>query len=162
MVKQYRQNVGAVIIKNGLFWSGQRADVDNDSAWQFPQGGIEKNEYADDAIYREIFEETGIKKDKLKLIKRFPESIKYDFPENVIKKSKGTTWEGYVGQEQYWYIFEFLGQDEDVDLNISNDVEFKKWEWKSADFILKNIIEFKKNTYLKIFNFLKKEKILHF
>lgn len=162
MVKQYRQNVGAVIMKNGLFWSGQRADVDNDSGWQFPQGGIEKNEDTDDAIYREIFEETGIKKDKLKLVKRLPESIKYDFPENVIKKSQGTTWEVYVGQEQYWYIFEFLGQDEDVDLNVSNDVEFKKWEWKSADFILKNIVEFKKNTYLKIFNFLKKEKISHF
>ena len=161
MEKEYRKNVGAVIIKNKSFWTGKRSDIDDDNGgWQFPQGGVEENEDSDEAIYREIFEETGIKKEKLKLIAKFPESIKYDFPENVVKKSVGTKWEKWRGQEQFWYFFDFLGQDNDVNLNITNQQEFKKWEWKDENFIVNNIVEFKKNTYLKLFDFLKKKKLI--
>jgi putative (di)nucleoside polyphosphate hydrolase len=158
MEKVYRQNVGAVIIKDNLLWAGKRSDVDvnNDYiGWQFPQGGIEQNEDADVAVYREIFEETGIKKDKIELIKKMPKSLKYDFP------SDKKIYTSYRGQEQYWYIFRFLGNNLDIDLSITDEKEFIRWDWKAPNFIIKNIVDFKKNTYLLLFDWMKKEKLIN-
>ncbi len=159
MDKKYRQNVGAVIIKNNLLWAGKRLDSKNDknSGWQFPQGGIEDNENSDSAIYREILEETGIKKDKIKLLKKMDKSLKYDFPPEVIKKN---IFNDYCGQEQYWYIFKFLGNDSDINLNSTNEQEFITWEWKTDDFMIKNIVEFKKCVYIKLINWMKNEKLI--
>ena len=46
--------------KNQIF-IGQRFDKDK-SAWQMPQGGIDKGESPAKAVIREMKEETGIKK----------------------------------------------------------------------------------------------------
>ena len=127
------------------------------SGWQFPQGGIEDNENSDSAIYREILEETGIKKDKIKLLKKMDKSLKYDFPPEVIKKN---IFNDYCGQEQYWYIFKFLGNDSDINLNSTNEQEFITWEWKTDDFMIKNIVEFKKCVYIKLINWMKNEKLI--
>ena len=44
----YRKNVGLIILnKNAKFYSAKRSKTDN---WQFPQGGIDKNETPLDAF----------------------------------------------------------------------------------------------------------------
>ena len=49
-----------IIINNdGRFWLGKRIGTE---AWQFPQGGIDKGEKVRDAMYRELQEETGLRK----------------------------------------------------------------------------------------------------
>ncbi len=57
--KGYRPNVGMIIInkENKVFW-GRRI---GQQSWQFPQGGIDENESIIDAMYRELWEETGLK-----------------------------------------------------------------------------------------------------
>ena len=59
---RYRRGVGMIILnsKNQIF-IGQRFDKDK-SAWQMPQGGIDKGESPAKAVIREMKEETGIKK----------------------------------------------------------------------------------------------------
>ena len=58
----YRNGVGMVILnQNKKIFIGQRFDKD-ESAWQMPQGGIDKNENPHDACIRELTEETGIYK----------------------------------------------------------------------------------------------------
>ena len=54
----YRPNVGIVIANKlgEVFW-GKRARQD---AWQFPQGGIQGGEQPEDALFRELREETGL------------------------------------------------------------------------------------------------------
>ena len=54
----YRPNVG-IVLANGrdeVFW-GKRV---NQHAWQFPQGGIKHGESPEQAMYRELEEETGL------------------------------------------------------------------------------------------------------
>ena len=54
----YRPNVG-IILSNSegkVFWA-RRCGQD---AWQFPQGGIRDDETPIEAMYRELFEETGL------------------------------------------------------------------------------------------------------
>ena len=58
----YRPNVGIIIAnKRGQVFWGKRARQD---AWQFPQGGIQSGEQPEEALFRELQEETGlVKKD---------------------------------------------------------------------------------------------------
>ena len=54
----YRPNVAIVLVnaRNQVFW-GKRV---REHAWQFPQGGIKPGETPEQAMYRELNEETGL------------------------------------------------------------------------------------------------------
>ena len=54
----YRPNVGIVLcnVRNEVFW-GKRV---KEHSWQFPQGGIKHGESPEQAMYRELREETGL------------------------------------------------------------------------------------------------------
>ena len=160
---EYRKNVGIVVLKDNLIFAGFRKDVEENSktGWQMPQGGIEEGEDLMTAGFRELFEETCIKKNKIKFIAQMPNNIKYDFDNNYIEKHKNTRFAQYKGQEQYWLVFEFLGANEDINLHATaEEPEFSKWEWKTANFLLNNIIEFKKEVYKKLFNWMISEKLI--
>ena len=55
----YRPNVGILLLNahNDVFW-GKRV---NQHAWQFPQGGIKAGESPEQAMFRELEEEVGLK-----------------------------------------------------------------------------------------------------
>lgn len=166
---EYRQNVGIVLLKNNLIFAGFRIDVPESSktGWQMPQGGIDDGEDVLTAGYRELYEETGIKKEKVKLIKILPDTIKYDFTPEVIalmqKRNKRIGYIGkmYKGQEQYWIVFEFIGNDGDINLKSTDEPqEFSKFDWKSADFLVNNVFEMKQEVYKKVFQELYKLNII--
>ncbi|NDE34545.1 MAG: NUDIX domain-containing protein, partial [Gammaproteobacteria bacterium] len=54
----YRLNVGIVLCNDErrLFWA-RRVGM---RSWQFPQGGIKRNEEPEEAMYRELYEEVGL------------------------------------------------------------------------------------------------------
>ena len=103
----YRNGVGMVILnQNKKIFIGQRFDKD-ESAWQMPQGGIDKNENPHDACIRELTEETGIYKN-FKIIYKTKNWYSYDLPKNLQKK----LWRGkYKGQIQQWFLIDFFGED---------------------------------------------------
>ena len=57
--KLLRRNVGLIILNhtNELLLCKRKGT----NAWQFPQGGIDKNETEKQAVIRELFEEVGIR-----------------------------------------------------------------------------------------------------
>ena len=64
--KSYRKGVGIIIVNSDLqFFLGKRIGAD---AWQFPQGGIDEGETPEDALYRELYEETGLERDKIEIL----------------------------------------------------------------------------------------------
>ena len=166
---EYRQNVGIVVIKQKLIFAGFRIDmpVGCKAGWQIPQGGIDKKENVLEAGYRELYEETGIKKEKVKLIKILPQTFKYDFTPEALEKMKernkkiNYTGPFYKGQEQHFVIFEFLGEDSDVNLKPTEEPqEFSKFDWKTADFLIENVYKMKYEIYKKVFTILKEENIV--
>ena len=141
----YRPCVGIVLIKKGKIFAGQRLDYKS-SAWQMPQGGIEDNESPKDAAFRELKEETGIKKKHIKIILESKNWVRYDLPEELISK----LWNGkFIGQKQKWFAMEFFGLDTDININTKSP-EFSQWKWMTADQLINSIVPFKKNVYKKI------------
>lgn len=141
MQNRYRKNVGVVVFRKGKVLLCARADS-KDFQWQFPQGGIEEGEDFVDAAKRELFEETGIK--NIRIVATISEPIRYDFP----KQTKALP---FKGQDQYWVLFEFLGDDSDIKFDIDpNCVEFKAFRWDNIEVAPDEIIYFKKDVYKKV------------
>ncbi len=145
MSSPYRQNVGIVVAnRKGKVLMCARADQKN-LQWQFPQGGIEKDEDVVCAARRELYEETGITSVRLRQI--LPEKLRYDFPDNALRKYDAL----YRGQEQSWVLFEFFGSDEEINFFVRpEEVEFRAFEWVDISEAPKRIVNFKKDVYQKV------------
>lgn len=144
----YRFGVGIVLLNNNKeIFAGKRIDNKSDT-WQMPQGGIDSNEDEDLAMLRELEEETGIKKNKIKLLTKTKSYLYYNLPYKLQKKFWGGK---YLGQRQRWYIAQFLGQDEDININTA-DPEFSKWKWIQKEDALKHVVNFKQQMYQEIFD----------
>ncbi|MCQ2913912.1 MAG: RNA pyrophosphohydrolase [Alphaproteobacteria bacterium] len=154
MEKQYRRNVGIVIRnKDGLVFFARRNDVKNDErCWQFPQGGIEDGEENLAAAYREMFEETGIK--SAKLVAEMPNYVQYDFAKGYVwkDKRKDVIW---VGQRQKWFLFDFVGDESEINLINPDEQEFCEYKWVKLENVMDKVVEFKHDVYRQVLDFLK-------
>jgi putative (di)nucleoside polyphosphate hydrolase len=143
----YRPNVASVIINkdNKILWA-KRVDEDN---WQFPQGGIQKGETPEQAMYREVYEEVGLKKNSFEILGRSADWLKYDVPEKFVK----TYWQGrYKGQKQIWFLLKFIGSDDLINLNLHDSPEFDDWKWENYWQPLQDVVNFKKEVYSAALN----------
>lgn len=142
---RYRPCVGIVVInQDKKIFIGKRKEIDTNN-WQMPQGGIEPKEKLEIAAKRELAEETGIK--SIKIISQTTSWLYYDIPQEIRKN----LWHNkYLGQKQQWFLMEFLGDDNEININQENQ-EFVEWRWENKTKILKDIIYFKKDIYSKIF-----------
>lgn len=139
----YRSGVGILIMnKEKKIFVGKRIDNHSD-AWQMPQGGIDANENEDDAMLRELREETGILPQYVKIIAKSSEYLYYNLPYKLQKKFWGGK---YLGQRQRWYLLSFVGDDSVININ-SEDPEFSEWKWVSRQEIIGKIVAFKKQLY---------------
>jgi putative (di)nucleoside polyphosphate hydrolase len=144
MTSTFRAGVGAVIInKVGLIFSCER--INQRGAWQMPQGGLENLEEPLDGVYREVEEETGIAREKLDLLAEHPEWLVYEFDEYTPYREK------YRGQAQKWFLFRYNGDGSEIQFDLNHEVEFCSWKWMAAKELMENIVEFKQETYAKIF-----------
>ena len=135
----YRKNVGMILVNaKGHIFAGKRLDNNTDN-WQMPQGGIDEGETPETAAFRELAEETGIQRSKVRILGSTAGWLSYDIPVDLITK----LWNGqYRGQKQKWFAFEFLGKDADINI-VTEDPEFSEWAWKSKDDLLSSIVPFK-------------------
>ncbi|QRN41394.1 MAG: RNA pyrophosphohydrolase [Neisseriaceae bacterium] len=138
----YRPNVGIVIVNrdNKVFW-GKRV---RQLAWQFPQGGINEGETPDEAMYRELMEEVGLKPEHVEIINRTDDWIYYDVPKKWLKKDSDSL---YKGQKQIWYLLRFVGRDSDISLRATSNPEFNGWRWNAYWNPIREIVDFKKEVY---------------
>tara|TARA_B100000212_G_scaffold339739_1_gene318807 strand:+ start:1210 stop:1677 length:468 start_codon:yes stop_codon:yes gene_type:complete len=139
----YRKGVGMMVFndKKKIF-VGKR--IDNQTAWQMPQGGVDDNEDYEAAAKRELYEETGIQ--SIRIIRKSKKEYSYDLPEYLL----GKIWKGkYIGQKQNWFLIKFLGPDSEINLN-QKYPEFCQWKWADIDELPRLIVPFKKKMYLSV------------
>ena len=144
----YRPCVGIVVINNNnkIFAATRKDSIINKNklCWQMPQGGIEKNEKPADAAKRELSEETSII--SVKILDFIDQWLFYDIPEKFIPKY----WHNkYIGQKQKWFLMKFTGNDSEINI-FTEDQEFTSWRWLDGNYLLDNIVSFKKEIYEKV------------
>jgi putative (di)nucleoside polyphosphate hydrolase len=142
----YRPCAGIMLLNaQGQVFVGQRRDASVE-AWQMPQGGIDPGEDAETAALRELGEETGIAPDKVALIAIAPHDLTYDLPPELV----GKVWKGrYRGQIQRWFLYRFLGEDNDVDI-ATRHPEFTAWRWIDPATLPDVIVPFKRDLYAQV------------
>ena len=150
----YRPNVAMIIVSNNYpekkeIFIAQRNDLLD--IWQFPQGGIDKGEEVEEALFRELEEEIGTS--KAKIVAEYPEWISYDFPEKIAKKMKP-----YKGQTQRYYLLK-LKKSAEIKLDTAHP-EFINYKFVSVDDLLNHTAHFKKPIYETVLNYFKKEGFL--
>ena len=143
-----RNGVGIVVLnKENKVFVGKRIDNPKDF-WQMPQGGVDEGENFLNAAYRELEEETGIK--KVELIKEIDGTMSYELPKHLL----GIIWKGkYKGQKQRWFLMRYLGEDNEINIKTAKP-EFLEWKWIDLNMITEFVVDFKLHIYREL-----KEKI---
>ena len=95
--------------------------------WQFPQGGVEQGASLRQTVVRELKEELGIPRRAIGVITRLQATHEYIW-KKVPAYAKGK-WDG---QSQTFWLVEFIGGDDDICLDASDDPEFDSWQWCSV------------------------------
>jgi putative (di)nucleoside polyphosphate hydrolase len=113
-------------------------------SWQFPQGGIKYGETPEQAMYRELEEEIGLRAEHVKIVGRTRDWLRYEVPDHFIKREiRGH----YRGQKQIWFLLRMCARDNDVNLRLTDHPEFDAWRWHEYWVPLDVVIEFKRDVY---------------
>jgi putative (di)nucleoside polyphosphate hydrolase len=138
----FRPNVGIILLnqKNQVFW-GKRIRT---HSWQFPQGGIDRGETPEQAMFRELHEEVGLHPHHVGIVARTRDWLRYEVPDRFIRRdARGH----YRGQKQIWFLLRLLGNDWDLNLRATNHPEFDAWRWNDYWVPLDVVVEFKRGVY---------------
>lgn len=138
----YRPNVAAILQRaDGDIFVAERINIKG--AWQFPQGGIDEGEDAETALFRELEEEIGVKRELLEIVQR-RDGYRYAFTKGRLKYGI------YAGQEQTYFLCRFSGKDKDFNLDATHR-EFASFKWiKPAEFKLEWVPKFKRHVYRQV------------
>ena len=138
----FRPNVGIILLnqKNQVFW-GKRIRT---HSWQFPQGGIDRGETPEQAMYRELHEEIGLKPEHVRIVARTRDWLRYEVPDRFIRRdARGR----YRGQKQIWFLLQLITHDWNLNLRATDHPEFDAWRWNDYWVPLDVVIEFKRGVY---------------
>jgi|TARA_B100001094_G_scaffold69042_1_gene65450 putative (di)nucleoside polyphosphate hydrolase len=140
----YRPNVAMVVLnsKNKVLICRRT----NTKTWQFPQGGVDNNENLEKAMYRELLEEVGLRKDDVQYIGESDDTIIYDIPKTIRSKVLGGK---FKGQEQKWFLLRIKNDDHEIRLDYEAFPEFDTFEWVSFWQPIDRIVDFKREAYRK-------------
>jgi putative (di)nucleoside polyphosphate hydrolase len=138
----YRPNVGIVLMHadGRLFWARRI----NRDGWQFPQGGMNSDETPEEAMYRELREETGLFPNDVSVMGVTPGWLKYRLPDRYLRSQERPV---CVGQKQVWFLLKLLSADEQVKLDVTDKPEFDSWRWVDFWYPLSNVVSFKRRVY---------------
>ena len=139
----FRPNVGIVVAnaRGDVLWA-RRVGQD---AWQFPQGGINPDESPEDALYRELYEEIGLRPEHVELLACTRGWLRYRLPERLVRRNG--TGPLCIGQKQKWFLLRMLADDASVCMECGDKAEFDHWQWVSYWYPLGQVVSFKREVY---------------
>jgi putative (di)nucleoside polyphosphate hydrolase len=137
--RHYRANVGIMIVNRaGEILAGDAFHYPGE--WMMPQGGIDARESAEQAMRRELFEETGLRFKQVQLLHEHDEWLHYLFRKPQFKDGVY-----YIGQRQKWFLVEYNGPLPDAAK--VQEQEFSCFDWVDPAWLVRQIPAFKKDVY---------------
>lgn len=138
----YRANVG-IILGNAhgrVLWA-KRIGQD---AWQFPQGGIRAGETAEEALYRELEEEIGLRQEHVRIVGGTQRWLRYRLPKRYVRNHSRPL---CIGQKQKWYLLELVAPQACVRFDSTDKPEFDGWRWVHYWRPAQEVVFFKRDVY---------------
>lgn len=138
----YRENVGIIVVNdhNHVLWAKRIGYP----AWQFPQGGINDSETAEQAMFRELHEEIGLSPEDVKLLGCTRDWLYYELPNRMVRHHTSTL---VIGQKQKWFMLRLVADEQKVMLDLSPSPEFDSWCWADYWHPVESVIYFKQSVY---------------
>ena len=140
----FRPNVGIILVNSlgQVLWA-RRCGQD---AWQFPQGGIDADETAEQAMYRELREEIGLSPSDVEIMGVTRGWLRYRLPKRMIRRNQLPL---CIGQKQKWFMLKMLSHDDAVRIDRCDTPEFDGWQWVSYWYPIGQVVSFKREVYRK-------------
>jgi putative (di)nucleoside polyphosphate hydrolase len=113
-------------------------------AWQFPQGGVNPDETAEQAMFRELWEEVGLHEQDVELIASTNSWLRYKLPRRMVRRYSQPV---CIGQKQKWFLLRLTSDEGRLDLQATDDPEFEGWRWVDYWYPIKHVVYFKKRVY---------------
>ncbi len=140
----FRENVGLIVCnhKKQVLWAKRIGQ----SAWQFPQGGVNEGETPEQAMYRELWEEVGLREQDVNILGCTQGWLKYNLPKHCIRHYQKPV---CIGQKQKWFLLQLSSLSCPVRFDKGDKAEFDAWRWVDYWFPVKDIVAFKRDVYEK-------------
>jgi putative (di)nucleoside polyphosphate hydrolase len=137
----FRAGVGAVVLDDSRRILALRRKGAPDGAWQLPQGGVGFTEIPEAALYRELYEETGLTRSDLEVVASASEWWAYELPAEYRNAKVG--W----GQAQRWYLCRLLAPRNAVR---PDQIEFDEADWVTPSQLLARAVAFRIPIYRRL------------
>jgi putative (di)nucleoside polyphosphate hydrolase len=140
----FRANVGIVLIRDGgEVFLGGRSDG---RGWQFPQGGVQPDESAEQALYRELREEVGLAPDDVEVIAATRNWLRYRLPRRYVRRRSRPL---CIGQKQRWFLLRMVGSESRLRFDVTERPEFDSGRWVDYWSPVREVIYFKRTVYAR-------------
>ncbi len=138
----FRANVGIVLAnaRGEVLWAKRIGQ----EAWQFPQGGIKNHETPEQAMFRELEEELGLKPDHVEVLGCTGDWLRYRLPNRLIRRGRPPV---CIGQKQRWFLLRLLASESLVRFDATGAPEFDGWRWVDYARPLAEVVAFKREVY---------------
>ncbi|AXW87106.1 RNA pyrophosphohydrolase [Lonsdalea britannica] len=141
----YRPNVGIVICnrQGQVLWARRYGQ----HSWQFPQGGINPGETAEQAMYRELYEEVGLRKKDVRILALTRSWLRYKLPKRLVRWDTKPV---CIGQKQKWFLLQLMCNESEINMQSSGTPEFDGWRWVSFWYPVRQVVSFKRDVYRRV------------
>ncbi|GAC1628512.1 MAG: RNA pyrophosphohydrolase [Nevskia sp.] len=138
----FRPNVGIILAHaDGRVLWAKRIGQD---AWQFPQGGINRGETPEQALYRELEEELGLRPEHVERLGVTQGWLSYRLPSRLVRRGRRPV---CIGQKQKWFLLRLVGCESLVCFDRTEKPEFDHWKWVDYWQPLQEVVSFKREVY---------------
>jgi putative (di)nucleoside polyphosphate hydrolase len=140
----FRANVGIVLIRDDrqVFLGGRTGG----RGWQFPQGGVQRDESPEQAVYRELKEEIGLEQADVELVAATRNWLRYRLPRQYVRRNSNPP---CIGQKQRWFLLRLVGGEERVHFDSTSEPEFEDCRWVDYWTPVREVIYFKRAVYAR-------------
>ena len=136
----FRTNVGIVLTRGGgeLFLGGRLGG----RGWQFPQGGVNRGESVEEALFRELQEEIGLAPGDVEVLGSTRGWLRYRLPRQYVR-------DRCIGQKQRWFLLQLRSPEAAFRFDHTAEPEFDRWRWVDYWTPVREVVYFKRRVYLR-------------
>ena len=136
----FRANVGIVLTRgSGELFLGGRV---GGRGWQFPQGGVNRGEQVEEALFRELKEEIGLDREDVEVLGSTRGWLRYRLPRQYVR-------DRCIGQKQRWFLLKLIADESKLRFDCTDQPEFDRWRWADYWTPVREVVYFKRRVYVR-------------